>query len=1058
MLHKRYFVALLCGALCLVGCLKNEESPSVTQVRNAKANELNAQAKLLEAQAAAQTTLAAAEAKLKEAQAELEKANAKKVAAETQLLEVEAELRSVEVELARVNVDKAKAELQYRKAELEALAYQLQVLIAEADKDLARIEKELQQIAAQIEIEAIQQQLALLQQEKALEDYLAGLDAEAQADLEATLRLYFQLKRRILEAEIDIRNNQIQMALNDEQDEANYDQLVEDYNDYLNEAERISMLIEKAEEYLLFDEDEVREVKNQLDTMLITAYNEQLAVTKAFNEASDDADDMYDETFGVGTRYYYADAYDSFVYNLSRSGGNWNYAFSYDSYNGISIETPDGDYMGSHRIMDNILEGEAWVAWKAIDEENDIWGYQFGYYDENDEWVVLHTYTYDAGEYVFMDDEWKAEYEANVAAGIYDWPDSYGAIWQPKYVPGESNLENYNALIDAYVADAKDALDAEKEEAGEIADAIAEQYQPQLDYVDKQIAKTKEYVDGLSAKFEAADQAVEDAEEDWGDATEAKQAARMAWDLARIPNAKLEEALAAWFIADDEEDEAADAYILAKNDSTEAYWDVVITEAEFVAEYTGEWKEPVSEEDMATAIFNRDDAIAVATAELNAAKKAVAAGSDLEKAYSAAKKATNDAKDTVAVKEDNLKKALAAYRAAKILSDEKPDDATLAGNTQKAEKAYNDAVDSLNAAQGRLDTALEAYSCDNDGNEWGTATDDYVTAQGTVTEKEAALKDKTDRKDAWELRFNNPEEFEDENENIVPVGVNVAYAAAKQAAEDAYAAWEAAAAAEDAAYEKVEEEEEALASEEYEAYMDALDAEEEAEEAYWDACATVDSLEFIYRHYRRDVAALDEEVDEATEEIKGVLVRWRATLAARIEDKIADYDNDGEEEAYADYIDELDAEFAEAEEFFNNFKAELAKYESQYRPAFVAGVEAYNTAYEEVVDLYFEKVIADLNVEMLKAVKDMLVSTFVNEEGEEVGVQEYINGLVAQLEALTEAINDKIDNWQTDYQYINANARLELENERLEAWIELWEAQLAELAEILSEFFEGNYE
>lgn len=1066
MQHKHYFVALLCGALCLVGCLKNEESPSVTEVRNAKANELNASAKFLEAQATAKITLANADAALTLAKAEVEKANAKKVMAEAQLKEVEAELKAVEVLIKKVELDAAKAELEYRKAELEALAYQLQVLIAEADKDLARIEKELQQIEAQIEIEAIQQQLALLQQEKALEDYLAGLDAEAQADLEATLRLYFQLKRKILEAEIDIRDNQIQMALNDEQDEANYDQLLEDYYDYLNEAERISMLIEKAEEYLLMDEDEVREMKNQLDTMLITAYNEQLAATKAYNEADDEVYDMYVETFNaweedeegeeVGTRYYYADAYDAFAYNYDNYG--WYYANSYDRNYGISIETPVGSYMGSHRIMDNILGGQAWVSYKAIDEENDIWGYQFGYYDENDEWVVLHTYAYDAGEYVFMDDEWKAEYEANVAAGIYDWPESYGAIWQYKFVPGESNLENYNALIDAYVAETKDALDAEKEEAGEIADAIAEQYQPQLDYVDKQIAKTKEYVDGLSAKFEAADQAVEDAEEDWDAAKEAKRTARMAWDLARIPNAKLEEALAAWFIADDAADDAEDAYLEAYQDSVAAAHEVELAEYDFIAYYAGMWGDN-SEEWMDEAIFNRDDAIAVATAELNAAKKAVATGTDLEKAYSAAKKATNDAKDTVAVKEDNLKKALAAYRAAKLLSDEKPDDATLVGNTEKAKKAYDDATDSLTAAQGRLNTALEAYSCDEDGNESGTATDAYVTAQGTVTEKADALKALTDKKAEWEALFNNPEEIGEEGEEgYVPVGVNVAYAAAKQAAEDAYAAWEAAAAAEEAAYEKVEEEEEALASEEYEAYMDADDACDEAEEAYWDACATVDSLEFIYRHYRVDAAALDEEVDEDTEEIKGVLVRWRATLAARIEDKIADYDGDGEEEAYADYIDELDAEFAEAEEFFNNFKAELAKYESQYRPAFVAGVEAFNAAYEEYVDLYFEKVIADLNVEMLEALKDMLVSTFVNEDGELVDVQEYINGLEAQLEALTEAINDEIDNWMTDYQYIDANARLELENEKLEAWIELWEAQLAELEEILSEFFEGNYE
>ena len=255
----------------------------------------------------------------------------------------------------------------------------------------------------------------------------------------------------------------------------------------------------------------------------------------------------------------------------------------------------------------------------------------------------------------------------------------------------------------------------------------------------------------------------------------------------------------------------------------------------------------------------------------------------------------------------------------------------------------------------------------------------------------------------------------------------------------------------------VEEEEEALASEEYEAYMDAVDACDEAEEAWDNAVATVDSLENIYRHYRVDAAALDEEVDEDTEEIKGVLVRWRATLAARIEDKIADYDLDGEEEAYADYIAELDADYALNEAMAAAYEEALTQYEVEFRPAFAAAIEEYNALYEEYADRQIEAYY-EVVVETLEAMKDMLVSTFVNEEGVEVGVQEYINGLEAQLEALTEVINDKIDNWMTDYQYIDANARLELENEKLEAWIELWEAQLAELEEILSEFFEGNYE
>ena len=76
MQKKSLLVALFCGALCLTGCLKNEESASVEQVRLAKAEELKASAALKNAKAQAEVIYANAEATLKQAQAALLNAQA----------------------------------------------------------------------------------------------------------------------------------------------------------------------------------------------------------------------------------------------------------------------------------------------------------------------------------------------------------------------------------------------------------------------------------------------------------------------------------------------------------------------------------------------------------------------------------------------------------------------------------------------------------------------------------------------------------------------------------------------------------------------------------------------------------------------------------------------------------------------------------------------------------------------------------------------------------------------------------------------------------------------
>ena len=120
MQKKSLLVALFCGALCLTGCLKNEESASVAQVRIAKANELNSIADLNKAKAQAEVIYANAEATIAQADAKLKEAEAAMLQAQAETEKVQAELLKVQVKLAEVKVEEEKVKLQMMEADLES--------------------------------------------------------------------------------------------------------------------------------------------------------------------------------------------------------------------------------------------------------------------------------------------------------------------------------------------------------------------------------------------------------------------------------------------------------------------------------------------------------------------------------------------------------------------------------------------------------------------------------------------------------------------------------------------------------------------------------------------------------------------------------------------------------------------------------------------------------------------------------------------------------------------------------------------------------------------------
>jgi multidrug efflux pump subunit AcrA (membrane-fusion protein) len=158
MKFKALFAGVLMGAIALSSCVKNYESPEVTALRNARADEIRALAEYHRAEAAAATTLA-------NAQAALDQAQAAYIAAQTQT-----EQANAASAMAQAEIDLQRA--QYAK-ELAELRYQIQLL---------QLQQELAAAIVQGQIEANDNLLEVLAQYNIARSDLVDLVAELEDD------------------------------------------------------------------------------------------------------------------------------------------------------------------------------------------------------------------------------------------------------------------------------------------------------------------------------------------------------------------------------------------------------------------------------------------------------------------------------------------------------------------------------------------------------------------------------------------------------------------------------------------------------------------------------------------------------------------------------------------------------------------------------------------------------------------------------------------------------------------------------------------------------------
>ena len=209
---KGLFAALLCGVVCLTGCLENVESESVAEVRKAKAKELISVATLNESQAQAELIKARAEATIAEAQAKLIEAQAAIAQAEALRIAIQAELDAVNVEIAKVKLKSEKVKLQEQKAKLEQTLAEVEAAIAKANlvKETALIQ--LEKAQKQAEIDKINMQKKLIAAEQEMLKQAEKMDAEVAKALKDAWRKYSDAMDKYYSATADLMKTEAQIA------------------------------------------------------------------------------------------------------------------------------------------------------------------------------------------------------------------------------------------------------------------------------------------------------------------------------------------------------------------------------------------------------------------------------------------------------------------------------------------------------------------------------------------------------------------------------------------------------------------------------------------------------------------------------------------------------------------------------------------------------------------------------------------------------------------------------------------------------------------------------
>ncbi|MBQ5353319.1 MAG: hypothetical protein IIU64_02715, partial [Alistipes sp.] len=307
-----------CFALLLSSCVTNEESQSVTDIRNAKAEQLKSLAALNNAEAETAKVLAAAEAAYKAAEAELKKAEAAKLAADAEnekvVAEAQAELLKAQAALEAAKAAQIEEEIEKAKLEYDALKAEYAARIAQAEKAKAKAEKAKADAIAAMELAKVTAEKALVdaqkelaQSKKDLQDKLDELEVTNAETIEAlytsyidALNEYNQAKQNVSTVEGYVDYCKADLLTNEEALAALLESYESDIEEYVNAIALAEAKIATLEEYKGVPAEEIR-------AALVEANANHFALYQAYLAAAEVAADMANDTKLYGTNYYNAE-------------------------------------------------------------------------------------------------------------------------------------------------------------------------------------------------------------------------------------------------------------------------------------------------------------------------------------------------------------------------------------------------------------------------------------------------------------------------------------------------------------------------------------------------------------------------------------------------------------------------------------------------------------------------------------------------------------------------------------------------------------------------------
>ena len=492
MQKKSLLVALFCGALCLTGCLKNEDSASVAQVRIAKANELNSIAKLNEAKAAAEAVYAQAELTVANAEAKLREANAALVLAQAETEKVRAELLKVQVALAEVKVDEERVKLLELEAKLEQTLAEVEAAVAMAEAEKQGWINVLNHAIADAERQALVDAKAILMAENDLENYLLtqeGIKADSAkvyskkyfAALDELQKLQFQqIKIKAQKALVEAGALEVRDAIY---------AAIDDIDAKIEENEAIIAILKERQ----------------------TMTPEEAKVAVA--EAKLALEDAY-------TKKVFADSIKKYV------GKNLT------DLTGKNADFTQGWYTGSNAFksqFEDLLEGTGLVWYKGDDDVRGV-----AVFDEDTEELVEFTPLFTSvhnNEKFFKTEVTRERYpDLTVYTGPENNTNDFVVLETTEITPLEIYFDNANKVLDAIAKIEKEnsAADVKEYEEVTIPAAIAllndeiDELKDSLDLHTKYVnarkatiaAKEQAYIDELKANA-AKKEAVQKAWNDW---------------------------------------------------------------------------------------------------------------------------------------------------------------------------------------------------------------------------------------------------------------------------------------------------------------------------------------------------------------------------------------------------------------------------------------------------------------------------------------------------------------------------------------------------------------